>query len=69
MSGKFDQEPAGGSSSGDAPFIDTRKGEWVLALLVAVGKGRAVSARAAIKGGFVTHLATSSSIAGELLVR
>ena len=37
------------------------------ALLVAAGAGRAVSARAAINGGFVTHLATSSSIARELL--
>ncbi len=36
-------------------------------LLVAAGHGRAVSARAAIKGGYVTHLATSSSIARELL--
>lgn len=38
-----------------------------LALLVAAGAGRGVSARAAIKGGYVTHLATSSSIARELL--
>lgn len=37
------------------------------ALLVAAGPGRSVSARAAIKGGYVTHLATSSSLARELL--
>lgn len=37
------------------------------ALLLAAGPGRAVSARAAINGGYVTHLATSSSIARELL--
>ncbi len=37
------------------------------ALLVAAGPGRGISARAAIKGGFVTHLATSASIARELL--
>lgn len=38
-----------------------------LSLLVAAGEGRAVSARAAIKGGYVTHLATSTSIARQLL--
>ena len=38
-----------------------------MALLVAAGKGRGVSARAAIKGGYVTHLATSTGIARELL--
>ena len=38
-----------------------------MGLLVAAGHGRAVSARAAIKGGYVTHLATSSSIARALL--
>ena len=37
------------------------------ALLVAAGPGRSVSARAAMKGGYVTHLATSNSIARELL--
>lgn len=38
-----------------------------MALLVAVGEGRAVPAHAAIKGGFVTHLATSTSVAQDLL--
>lgn len=38
-----------------------------MALLVAAGAGRAVSARAAIRGGYVTHLATSARIAEELL--
>lgn len=38
-----------------------------MALLVAAGKGRAVSARAAIRGGYVTHLTTSSRIARQLL--
>lgn len=38
------------------------------ALLVAAGPGRCISARAAIKGGYVTHLATSSRIARELLL-
>ena len=38
-----------------------------MALLVAAGAGRAAPARAAIQGGYVTHLATSSSIAEELL--
>lgn len=38
-----------------------------MALLVAAGKGRAVSAKAAIRGGYVTHLATSASIAQQLL--
>lgn len=38
-----------------------------MALLVAAGPGRAVSAKAAIHGGYVTHLATSTSIARQLL--
>ena len=38
-----------------------------VALLVTAGEGRAASAKAAIKGGYVTHLATSSSVARELL--
>jgi DNA-binding transcriptional regulator LsrR (DeoR family) len=40
-----------------------------MALLVAAGKGRAEPARAAILGGYVTHLATSVSIAEELLAK
>ncbi len=38
-----------------------------MALLVAAGPGRAVSANAAINGGYVTHLATSVSVARQLL--
>jgi deoxyribonucleoside regulator len=38
-----------------------------MALLVAAGAGRARSARAALVGGFVTHLATGTRIAEELL--
>ncbi|WP_417604812.1 sugar-binding transcriptional regulator [Primorskyibacter flagellatus] len=38
-----------------------------MALLVAAGPGRAAPAKAAIKGGFVTHLATSTRVAQELL--
>lgn len=38
-----------------------------MALLVAAGPGRAGPARAAIRGGFATHLATSERIAGQLL--
>lgn len=38
-----------------------------MALLIAAGKRRAGPARAAILGGYVTHLATSVSIAEELL--
>ena len=38
-----------------------------MALLVAAGPGRAASALAAIKGGFATHLATSTKVAEELL--
>ena len=38
-----------------------------MALLVAAGPGRARPARAAMKGGFVTHLATSTRVAEELL--
>lgn len=38
-----------------------------MALLVAVGAGRAIPARAAILGGYVTHIATSASIAQALL--
>lgn len=38
-----------------------------MALLVAAGPGRAGPAQAAIKGGFVTHLATSARVAEELL--
>jgi len=38
-----------------------------MALLVAAGPGRAGPARAAIRGGFVTHLATSTRVAEELL--
>ncbi|MFP7674667.1 sugar-binding transcriptional regulator [Marivita sp. S0852] len=38
-----------------------------MALLIAAGRERARSARAALVGGFVTHLATSTQIAQELL--
>lgn len=38
-----------------------------MAFLVAAGPGRAEPAHAAIKGGFVTHLATSTQIARTLL--
>jgi deoxyribonucleoside regulator len=38
-----------------------------MALLVAARLGRAAPARAAIAGGYVTHLATSTSIVQELL--
>ena len=38
-----------------------------MALLVAAGQGRASPARAAIRGGFVTHLVTSTQVAEELL--
>jgi DNA-binding transcriptional regulator LsrR (DeoR family) len=38
-----------------------------MSLLVAAGEDRAIPARAAIKGGYVTHLATSETIATELL--
>lgn len=38
-----------------------------MALLVAAGPGRDVPARAAIRGGFATHLATSTRIAQSLL--
>ncbi len=38
-----------------------------LSLLVACGPGRAVSAHAAIVGGYTTHLATSTSIARALI--
>ncbi|ABV92268.1 transcriptional regulator [Dinoroseobacter shibae DFL 12 = DSM 16493] len=38
-----------------------------MALLVAAGPGRAAPAKAAIKGGFVTHLVTSKRIAEDLL--
>lgn len=38
-----------------------------MALLVAAGPGRADPAKAAIKGGFVTHLATSARVAEQLL--
>ncbi|WP_227268217.1 sugar-binding transcriptional regulator [Roseobacter weihaiensis] len=38
-----------------------------MALLVAAGPGRALPAHAAIMGGFVTHLATSTRLAQDLL--
>ena len=38
-----------------------------MALLVAAGPGRAGPAQAAIKGGFVTHLVTSTGVAQDLL--
>ncbi|MCJ8335921.1 MAG: sugar-binding transcriptional regulator [Epibacterium sp.] len=38
-----------------------------MSLLLAAGADRAVPARAAIKGGYVTHLVTSGQIAEELL--
>lgn len=41
--------------------------EKEMALLVAAGPGRARPAQAAIKGGFVTHLATSTRVAKDLL--
>jgi DNA-binding transcriptional regulator LsrR (DeoR family) len=40
-----------------------------MALLVAAGQGRAHPARAAVKGGFVTHLATRTRVAEERLER
>ncbi|GIX14678.1 MAG: transcriptional regulator [Paracoccaceae bacterium] len=40
-----------------------------MALLVAAGAGRAEATRAAILGGFATHLATSATIARQLLAR
>lgn len=46
--------------------LDQMRGKE-MALLVAAGEGRAGPARAAILGGYVTHLATSASIAEELL--
>ncbi|MEM8914333.1 MAG: sugar-binding transcriptional regulator [Pseudomonadota bacterium] len=46
--------------------LDQMQGKEI-ALLVAAGEGRAAPARAAIKGGYVTHLATSTRIAKELL--
>ncbi|MEM0949194.1 MAG: sugar-binding transcriptional regulator [Pseudomonadota bacterium] len=38
-----------------------------MSLLVAVGPDRAISARAALRGGYATHLATNEEIASELL--
>lgn len=38
-----------------------------MALLVAAGPGRALPAFAAMKGGFATHLVTSTRVAEELL--
>lgn len=46
--------------------LDQMKGKD-MALLVAAGRGRAAPARAAIRGGYVTHLATSVAIAQDLL--
>ncbi|SHH36871.1 sugar-binding transcriptional regulator [Marivita hallyeonensis] len=46
--------------------LDQMKGKD-MALLVAAGPGRARSARAALLGGFVTHLATSTSVAEDLM--
>ena len=46
--------------------LDQMKGKD-MALLVAAGPDRAPPARAAIRGGYVTHLATSTSIARQLL--
>jgi deoxyribonucleoside regulator len=46
--------------------LDQMRGKQ-MSLLVASGKDRARSARAAILGGFATHLATSASIARTLL--
>lgn len=46
--------------------LDQMKGKD-MALLVAAGAGRAGSARAALVGGFVTHLVTSTAIAETLL--
>ncbi len=39
----------------------------MMSLLVAAGAGRAAPARAAIMGGYATHLATSTSVAEQLL--
>lgn len=46
--------------------LDQMKGKD-MALLVTAGPGRAQSARAALVGGFVTHLATSTAVAETLL--
>lgn len=46
--------------------LDQMRGKQ-MALLVAAGSGRARPAQAAIRGGFVTHLATSTRVANELL--
>jgi len=46
--------------------LDQMKGKE-MALLVAAGEGRARPAKAALRGGYVTHLATSQSIAEALL--
>lgn len=46
--------------------LDRMRGKE-MALLVAAGPGRAAPAKAAIKGGFVTHIATSTRVAEELL--
>lgn len=46
--------------------LDQMRGKE-MALLVVAGPGRARPARAAMKGGFVTHLATSTRVAEELL--
>lgn len=46
--------------------LDQMKGKD-MALLVAAGPGRAGPAHAAIKGGFVTHLATSTQVAQDLM--
>lgn len=46
--------------------LDQMRGKE-MALLVAAGPGRARPARAAMKGGFVTHLATSAQVAEDLM--
>lgn len=46
--------------------LDQMRGKE-MALLVAAGPGRAKPAQAAIKGGYVTHLATSTRVAKDLL--
>ncbi|MBY5934904.1 sugar-binding transcriptional regulator [Tateyamaria omphalii] len=46
--------------------LDQMKGKE-MSLLIAAGPGRARSARAALVGGYVTHLATSTRVAEQLL--
>lgn len=58
--------PAGVEDRMIGVSLDQMRGKE-MALLVAAGPGRAGPALAAIRGGFVTHLATSTRVAEELL--